>query len=306
VRILPKQFNHKFFVENGVYYWFGETQKNSNLSTHGVNCYSTKDKSLTRWKFEGTVLKQSDIHGVKFGPPFIIDRPKVIKNPRTGKYVMYIHLNSAQVTDPYVAVSIADYATGLYTFVHAYQPDGQDSYDMTIFQDEDGSAYLICSVMNQFVGISLLSDDYLKTVELVSYIGESREGQALFKYKGNYYMWTSHLTDWDPNPAELFVADGPIEGASWTSLGNPSNDATTFDSQSAYVLPYEDDNNNIKLIYIGDRWNAKGLGGLVNATYVWLPIVASPDTSVPGGFSFKMKFLSKWAISSARVRFTKA
>jgi hypothetical protein len=47
----------------------------------------------------------------------------------------------------------------------------QDSYDMTIFQDEDGSAYLICSVMNQFVGISLLSDDYLKTVELVSYIG---------------------------------------------------------------------------------------------------------------------------------------
>ena len=25
--------------------------------------------------------------------------------------------------------------------------------------------------MNQFVGISLLSDDYLKTVELVSYIG---------------------------------------------------------------------------------------------------------------------------------------
>lgn len=37
----------------------------------------------------------------------------------------------------------------------------------------------------------------------------------------------------------------------------------------------------------------------MNATYVWLPIVASPDSSVPGGFSFKMKFLEKWAISTS-------
>jgi hypothetical protein len=41
-----------------------------------------------------------------------------------------------------------------------------------------------------------------------------------------------------------------------------ADDATTFDSQSAYVLPYEDDNNNIKLIYMGDRWNAKGTAKL--------------------------------------------
>jgi hypothetical protein len=214
--------------------------------------------------------------------------------------VMYIHLNSARVTDPYVGVSIADTAIGPYQFAHAYQPDGQGSYDMTLFQDDDGSAYLIRSVMNQFVGISSLSYDYLKTVELVSYIGESREAQALFKYKGNYYMWTSHLTNWDPNPAELFVADGPaLIGASWTSLGNPSNDATTFDSQSAYVLPYEEEHQNIRLIYMGDRWNAKGPGGLKNATYVWLPIVASSDPSNPGGLSFKMGYLDKWAVSAS-------
>lgn len=42
---------------------------------------------------------------------------------------------------------------------------------MTLYQDDDGRAYLIRSVMNQFVGISLLSDDYLKCVELVSFIG---------------------------------------------------------------------------------------------------------------------------------------
>ena len=108
---------------------------------------------------------------------------------------MYIHLNSQQVIDPYVGVSIADSPIGPYRFVHAFKPDGQvpnelnpdlvyiwlellnfglnrqGSYDMTIYQDDDARAYLIRAVMNQYVGISLLSEDYLKVVELVSFIG---------------------------------------------------------------------------------------------------------------------------------------
>ncbi len=45
------------------------------------------------------------------------------------------------------------------------------SYDMSVYQDDDGRAYLIRSVVNQFVGISLLSEDYLTSQMLVSYIG---------------------------------------------------------------------------------------------------------------------------------------
>jgi hypothetical protein len=36
--------------------------------------------------------------------------------------------------------------------------------------DEDGVAYLIRSVKNQFVGISRLTDDYLDTEGIISFI----------------------------------------------------------------------------------------------------------------------------------------
>jgi hypothetical protein len=285
-------------IDNGVYYWYGESKKTDSLADHGINCYSTTDKTLTKWKFEGSMLAQKDIVGVPFSGPFVIERPKVMKNPYTNLYVMYIHLDDANYTSPNVGVATANSPLGPFKFVHAYKPDGIGSYDMTVYQDDDGRAYLIRSVVNQFVGISLLSDDYLTSKQLVSYIGEAREGQAMFKYKGNYYLWTSHLSGWYPNAAELFVADGPaIIGAEWISLGNPSGSGTTFDSQSAYVLPYQLNDGSVLPIYMGDRWNYAGPGGLLNATYIWLPVSVTADGSVPGGYQFKMPYNNKWSIS---------
>jgi hypothetical protein len=55
----------------------------------------------------------------------------------------------------------------------------------------------------------------------------------------------------------------------------PSNDGTTFDSQSTYVLPYTRADGTTLYIYCGDRWNANGPGGLMNSTYIWLPFNVS-------------------------------
>jgi hypothetical protein len=52
-------------------------------------------------------------------------------------------------------------------------------------------------------------------------------------------------------------------------LGNPSNDATTFDSQSTFILPYTHADGHKTLVYMGDRWNADGPGGLKNSSYIW-------------------------------------
>lgn len=32
-------------------------------------------------------------------------------------------------------------------------------------------------------------------------------------------------------------------------------------------------------VYFGDRWNARGPGGVANASYVWLPLVPPPTGS---------------------------
>jgi len=52
--------------------------------------------------------------------------------------------------------------------VRAFKPDGEDSYDMTAYQDADGSAYIVRSVGNVFLGISALTSDYLDTTGICS------------------------------------------------------------------------------------------------------------------------------------------
>ena len=43
------------------------------------------------------------------------------------------------------------------------QPDGQDSYDMSVFYDDlHDDAYLVRSVGNKFAGISKLTSDFSK------------------------------------------------------------------------------------------------------------------------------------------------
>lgn len=70
------------------------------------------------------VLGQKDIVGVSFPSPFVIERPKVMKNPHTQQYVMYIHLDDAIYTSPHVGVATSSSPVGPFKFVHAYKPDG--------------------------------------------------------------------------------------------------------------------------------------------------------------------------------------
>ena len=67
----------------------------------------------------------------------------------------------------------------------------------------------------------------------------------------------SHLTGWAANAAILSVADGPsLVGANWTVVGNPTNDPTTFNSQSTFVLPYTHPDGHVTYIYAGDRYDS--------------------------------------------------
>ena len=70
-----------------------------------------------------------------------------------------------------ILVAQADHAKGPFEWVHALQPDGIPSLDMSLFRDPvDGTAYLIRSCDNKYAGFSRLSVDYLNTTGLISQV----------------------------------------------------------------------------------------------------------------------------------------
>lgn len=76
---------------NGRYWWYGEHKgEHSNSAWVGVTCYSSSD--LYNWKNEGVALSVSNDTTSAIAAGCIIERPKVIYNEQTKKFVMYFHL----------------------------------------------------------------------------------------------------------------------------------------------------------------------------------------------------------------------
>lgn len=102
----------------GKYYWFGEHKgERSNAALAGVTCYSSAD--LYAWKNEGIVLPVSEDPESPIVKGSIIERPKVIYNAKTGKFVMYFHLElkGRGYDAAHAAVAISDHVTGPYKLV---------------------------------------------------------------------------------------------------------------------------------------------------------------------------------------------
>ena len=205
----------------GTYYWYGEYKVGKTIlpewatwecyrtDVTGVSCYSSKD--LLNWKFEGLALKavpddpSHDLH-----PSKVIERPKVIYNEKTKKFVMWVHAESADYGKAAAGVAISDTPDGEFKYLGSFRPNGNMSRDQTLFVDDDGTAYQFASSENnQTMHINRLTDDYTKPdgTYVRRFIGMAREAPAVFKYNNKYYMLSSGCTGWDPNQAELAVAD---------------------------------------------------------------------------------------------------
>lgn len=78
---------------DGVYYWYGEHKiagRRGNSAQVGVHVYSSR--GLLSWKDEGVCFKVSEDPASEVVRGSIIERPKVIFNKKTGKFVMWFHL----------------------------------------------------------------------------------------------------------------------------------------------------------------------------------------------------------------------
>jgi beta-xylosidase len=100
------------------YYWFGEHKgERSNAAFVGVTCYSSTD--LYNWRNEGVALSVSDNPESPIVKGSTIERPKVIYNAKTGKFVMYFHLEliGRGYEAAHVGVAVSDQVTGPYRLV---------------------------------------------------------------------------------------------------------------------------------------------------------------------------------------------
>lgn len=267
---------------NDTYYWYGEIKKGPTwlvpgstwecyrVNAGGVSCYSSKD--LTHWKNEGVALSpetsdsSSDIHTSK-----VIERPKVIYNRKTGKFVMWMHIDSQDYLYARSGVAVSDRPEGPFKYLGSVRPNGNMARDMTLFQDDNGKAYhFYSSEENQTMHICELTEDYLShtTNDKRILIKRSREAPAVCRYNNRFYLFSSGCTGWSPNAASYATADSIM--GEWTEHGNPCHgpDAdSTFHAQSTFVLPVRGRKNTF--IFMADRWNKTDLEA---SRYIWLPL----------------------------------
>ena len=113
-------------VHEGVFYWFGEHKIEGDAGNQahvGVHVYASTD--LSHWKDEGIALSVSKDPESDITTGCVLERPKVIFNQKTRKFVMWFHLelkgqgyNAARV-----GVAVSDRVIGPYTFIRSFRPN---------------------------------------------------------------------------------------------------------------------------------------------------------------------------------------
>ncbi len=292
------------------YYWFGEN-RNSNGTFYAVSCYRSAD--LVHWEFRNNVLSQNSAAELK---PANIERPKVIFNASTNKYVMWMHWeNGSDYSASRAAVASCDTVDGNYTYLGSARPlvssgvvdhgtVGYQSRDCTAFVDTDGKGYFISATNENYdLNLYLLKSDYLSIDSLAAVLfkGGHREAPALWQRNNVYFLLTSAATGWDPNQAQYATSSSLTSGWSgWTNVG----DSTTFYSQSTFVVPVQGSSSTAYL-YMGDRWAGAWSEPVNNSTYIWIPISFSSNTAMSMSWSNTITIdAAAGSITGATNRFT--
>ena len=246
------------YVE-GTYYWYGENKEKTDGTTDiyhwGVRCYSSQD--LYNWKDEGVIIPpdpenpESPLH-----PAICMDRPHIIYNERTKKFVCWLKIRMADGSQV-STVMTADHILGPYTMVQkGLFPCGMSAGDFDLAVAEDGKAYYYFERVHSEMICADLTDDY---TDVTGYYSTHfpqpgppfvREAPAHFVRNGKHYLVTSGYL---PNPSEVAIADtwhGPFR-----ILGNPHPDDeshTSYHSQISDIFKVE----GKKGLYIAmaDRW----------------------------------------------------
>jgi Glycosyl hydrolases family 43 len=282
----PLQLHGLGIVKVGAtYYGFGEDkvgEDQRDTSFRAIPCYAST--TLARWTYVREALirtKSGDL-----GPHRIVERPKVLYNARTHRYVMYLHIDDPTYAEAKVGVATSTKPCGPYAYRGSFRPLGQQSRDIGLFQDGDGTGYLLTEDRAHGLRVDRLSSDYLSVTAGVAVLGRF-ESPAMVKAGGRYYLLGSHLTGWRTNDNVYATATSPAGPWSAWKLFAPKG-SKTFNSQTANVITVAG-SKTTTYVYAGDRWNPDHLG---DSPLVWLPLTIT-------GTKVSLSWHDSWNIDTA-------
>lgn len=209
------------------------------------------------WRYEGHIIDADpqNKHS-SFYPARRMDRPHILKNHRTGKYVLWLKFcdkNTAMVLT-------ADHILGPYTVAHEeFQPYGKNFGDFDLAQDKkSGEGYLFFEANHDSCIGCHLSSDYCDVSGDPNYIFKdmhtpfTREGITHFEKNGKHYILSSGMTGYIPNPSECAVSNdflGP-----YRVLGNPHvNDESSASFNSQISSAFQIEGTDV-YVAVADRW----------------------------------------------------
>lgn len=292
------------------YYWYGVEYKiadtyaknpenggefnNENRTFIGFTCYTSTD--LVNWNFEGYAMTK-ETEGMEDAG--WVGRMGVVYNENTHKYVL--------VSQRYPGIMFAssDTPEGPYKYEKllenvSYFTNGSTG-DQTLFQDDDGKAYLICSSASgrQYLYVAPLREsDFLdideanvktiyrdRTREYLNEQGEIAvkdkggiEGNSMFKYNGHYYFTGSDLYGWNSSRVYVLESDSILGDYSIQPIGEKKNmpyimrnvaNSYAHNSQAGFYVTVKYPNKEV-VLYCGDRWSDFANNGL--GYNQWVPL----------------------------------
>ena len=242
-----------------IYYWYGEnkdhTDGKSKIWTWGIRYYSSKD--LYNWQDKGWLLPPApdDPEDPMF-PENRIDRPHIIRSA-AGQFGLWNkHSGERACFTVYTAPRFA----GPYTLVRDhFRPLGKKAGDFDLFRDGDGKTYLFFD--SDHAGITQLE----LTPDCTDVTGAPavhrgglhppfvREAPAVFQRGGTYYLLTSGMSGYLPNPSESAASDavmGPFEVQGELHVDDET--CSSFSSQISFVFRHPKKQG--LYIALADRW----------------------------------------------------
>lgn len=255
--------------DGGCYYWYGENKEGvTGLATgeacpiwhQGVRLYSSTD--LYNWRDEGVILVGEGAPETPFHPRNIMDRPHILRNPRTGQYVLWAKIAGvlgagADFGHGYMSVAVAETIAGPYKIVNCIAQPELPMGDFDLVQDGE-RAYIIYERPHTEMICQTLNEDYTDvTPEYSRHIDRgkppfTREAPCYFTRAGRKFLIASGTTGYYPNATETFEIED-FHGE-WRLIGKTcmeDRERNSFHAQfsSVFHVPGTD-----TYIATGDRW----------------------------------------------------